>query len=58
MFCIIEKVKELLSSKAEKKTECELQQEKKPEHNTQEQIDYSKEGGSNRVPKLASALGT
>jgi hypothetical protein len=47
MFCIIEKVKELLRSKAEKKTECELQQEKKPEDNTQEQITCSEEDGSN-----------
>ena len=47
MLSIIEKVKDLFKCKAEKKAECELQQEKKPENRTQEQTSCSKEGGSN-----------
>lgn len=57
MLSIVEKVKNLLKCKAEKKEKCQPQQEEKPEDSTQEQADSSEEGGSNRAVKLVLAFG-
>lgn len=47
MLSIIEKVKHLFKCKAEKKAECQPQQEEKAEDKSQEQTSCSEEGGSN-----------
>jgi len=47
MLSIIEKVKDLFKCKAERKNQCQPQQEEKPEDRTQEQTSCSEEDGSN-----------
>ncbi|MFH1613734.1 MAG: hypothetical protein ABIG61_01440 [Planctomycetota bacterium] len=47
MLAIIEKVKDLFKCKAERKNQCQPQQEEKPEDSSREQTHNSEEGGSN-----------